>query len=107
MRAREILQEDYAQDLQTDLTNLLIGAKGAGMSDVSTSNIVRQLDAMGYSVDVNSILALLQDNPAITGATADSITFASINNEVNPPAGNTQDNASRVSDMASKATHIG
>ncbi len=105
MRARELLQEDYNQNLQSDLNNILIGAKGAGTSEVQTQDIVDQLYAMGYAVDVNSIIPLLSNNPAIQNATPEMIVMTSPEGASN--AGNTQDNAAQVSDMAQKATKIG
>ena len=105
MRAKEILYEDYNQRLDSDLNNLLIGAKGNGAQDINTQDLANQLQAMGYSVDPASLMGLLQNNPSVTSATPDSITLAGP--EGAPDAGQTQDNAARVSDMASKATKIG
>jgi hypothetical protein len=103
MRAKEILYEDYSQRLDSDLNNLLIGAKGNGAQNIDTQDIANQLQGMGYSVDVNSLMAMLQNNPAVANATPESITLSSQDGS----AGQTQDSASRVSDMASKATKIG
>lgn len=104
MRAKEILYEDYTQRLESDLNNLLISAKGNGAAEVDTQTLADQLQGMGYSIDVNSLIPMLQNNPAITNATPQSITLTSGDGS---PAGQTQDSASRVSDMASKATKIG
>ena len=105
MRAKEILYEDYNQRLDSDLNNLLIGAKGSGAQDINTQDLANQLQAMGYSVDPASLMGLLQNNPSVTSATPDSITLAGP--EGSADAGQTQDNAARVSDMAAKATKIG
>ena len=74
MRARELF-EDYNQNLESDLNNLLIGAKGNGAQQVSTQDIVDQLYSMGYSVDINSIMSLLSNNPAVMNATPEMITM--------------------------------
>jgi len=105
MRAREIIQEDYNQSLESDLNNLLVGAKGNGAQQVRTQDIVATLYKMGYSGDVNSILSLLTNNPTITNATPEMIVLA-------PPegaetAGAGQDSAEQVGDMAQAATKIG
>lgn len=104
MRAKEILYEDYTQRLESDLNNLLIGAKGNGAQDVSTQDIVGQLQGMGYSVDVGSLMSMLQNNPIVTNSTPESITLSAPEGSA---GGQTQDNAARVSDMAAKATKIG
>jgi len=107
MRAREILQEDYNQSLQSDLNNLLVGAKASGAQQLNTENIVRQLYRMGYSVDVNSIMSLLNDNPLIMNATPEMITLSPPEGAAQGAGGPTQDSAAQVSDMAQKATNLG
>jgi hypothetical protein len=108
MRAREILQEDYNQSLQSDLNNLLVAAKANGVQQLKTQDIVDQLYGMGYSVDINSIMSLLSNNPTIMNATPEMITMTSPEGASDAAAGTSdQDSASRVSDMAAKATKIG
>lgn len=104
MRAKEILYEDYSQRLDSDLNNLLIGAKGNGAQNVDTQAIANELQGMGYSVDANSLMTMLQNNPIVMNATPESITLTGPENATG--TGQTQDNAARVSDMASKATKI-
>lgn len=107
MRAREILDENYNQNLESDLSNLLVGAKGSGAEEINTEDLVFQLNGMGYSVNSNSIMSLLARNPMVLNATPAAVKFT-------PPEGVTpgegasgQDNAARVGDMAQKATKIG
>lgn len=107
MRAREILQEDYNQSLESDLNNLLVAAKGNGAQQVETNSLVDELYKMGYAVDINSITQLLDNNPTVMNVTPEMITMI-------PPAGaigssdnSEQDSASKVSDMASKASSLG
>lgn len=104
MRAKEVLYEDYNQRLESDLNNLLIGAKGTGATNIETDQLASQLQGMGYSVDTNSLMSLLQNNPNVMNATPESITLSG---PENANAGQTTDSASRVSDMAAKATNIG
>lgn len=106
MRARELL-EDYNQNLESDLNNLLVAAKGNGAQQVETKSIVDQLYGMGYSVDVNSIMSLLSNNPAVMNATPEMITMVTPDGQTAGQGTGAQDSASRVSDMASKATKLG
>ena len=106
MRAREILQEDYNQSLESDLNNLLIGAKGSGATQVSTKDIVDQLYGMGYSIDVNSIMPLLSNNPVVMNATPEMIQMTQPDG-ASADAGSGQDSADQVADMAQAATKIG
>jgi hypothetical protein len=107
MRAREILEENYNQSLESDLQNLLVGAKGSGAEEINTEDLVLQLSGMGYSVDANSIMSLLARNPMVLNATPSSVKFTPPEG-VNPGTGASgQDNAARVGDMAQKATKLG
>lgn len=108
MRAREIIQENYQESLESDLSNLLIGAKGSGAQEVNTQQLVSQLHNMGYAVDVNSIMPLLSRNPVVLNATPQSIKLTPPEG-ANPAgaSGGAEDSASQVSDMAAKATKIG
>lgn len=106
MRARELLEENYSESLESDLNNILIGAKGSGAQQVSTDDVVAQLYNMGYSVDSNSLLPLLMRNPTVMNATPEMINFAAPES-VSTGTGNVADSEARVSDMAQKATNIG
>lgn len=107
MRARELLDENYNQNLESDLNNLLVGAKGSGAQELNTHDLVLQLSGMGYSVDSNSIMQLLARNPMVLNATPSMIKLTSPEG-VNPGSGiEGQDSAARVGDMAQKATKIG
>jgi len=104
MRAREILDEDYNQSLESDINNLLIVIKGNGVTEISTQKLVDKLQASGYSVSADSLITLLQNNPVVMNVTPEFV-------ELSPPeswttGGQTQDNAAQVSDMAQKATNI-
>ena len=106
MRARELL-ENYNQSLESDLTNLLIGAKGLGSTEISTQELVNQLYGMGYSVDVNSIMPMLSQNPGVMNVTPEIITLTKPEGFSGSPEGEKTDSAKRVKDMAMQATEIG
>jgi hypothetical protein len=106
MRAREILQEDYNQSLESDLTNLLIGAKGSGSQEINTRDLVTQLRGMGYAVDENSLMLLLSRNPAVLNATPTLVRMTGAEGAEQGGGDPAQDTAARVGDMAQKATKI-
>ena len=103
MRAKEILYEDYNQRLDSDLNNLLIGAKGNGARDINTQDLANQMQNMGYAVDTNSLMTLLQNNPSVTNVTPDSISLAGPEGA----AGQQDDSAAHVKDMAQSASSLG
>ena len=101
MRLKEFLLEDYAGNLNSDLNNLLVASKGTGTTEIRTSLLVNQLQQMGYSVNKNSILSALNDNPMIASATTDVIKL--VEPEVSA-YGDEDDAALRVKDMAQRAS---
>lgn len=103
MRIREILQEDYNEQLLSDLNNLLVGAKGSGDNQIITRNLVKQLYDMGYSVDQNSIMPLLSQCPVVTTATPQSITLSAPEG-ASGEGGPEEDSATKVADMARQAS---
>ena len=68
--------------------------------------LVNKLQSAGYSVSPDSLSLLLQDNPIVANVTPDSVQLTPPESTA-PQGGQTQDNASKVSDMAAKATKIG
>jgi hypothetical protein len=106
MRAREILQEDYNQNLESDLSNILVGAKGSGASEVNTQAVVDQLYLMGYAIDINSIMSLLSNNPVVQNATPEMINLTQPDG-ASAGEDNEEDSAEHVAKMAQDATHIG
>src|SRR5215471_20739785 len=99
MRLREILVEDYNSQLQSDLDNLLVGAKASGVDNINPEVVVRQMQKMGYSIDVDSLLTLLQDNPAIENASPESIHLTQDEAGV---SGSAEETHSKVNTMAQK-----
>lgn len=73
MKIKELLIENYTAELETTLNDILAAAKGQGLDNISTDVLVQQMQSMGYEVSVNSIMALLQDNPFVVSATPDSV----------------------------------
>ena len=104
MRAKEFLFEDYNQRLDSDLTNLLVSAKGNGATNIATDALANELQNMGYSVDTNSIIGLLQNNPNVSNATPEEITLTGGENAGDQ---NQEDSAQHVSDMAQDAVDLG
>lgn len=105
MRAKEFLYEDYTQRLENDLANLLVGAKGGGAQKLDTDALINAMQGMGYSVDADNIMTLLQTNPNIVNSTPDEVTLTG--SEEQGGADQEEDSAARVSDMAQAATKIG
>lgn len=104
MRLTEILREDYSENLDSDLTNLLVNLKSRGATEIKIMDLVRQLRGMGYvSVDQNSIRPLLQANPVVMGIDNTNVTLKTSETV----GGNESENsAEQVKKLAKKASRI-
>ena len=74
MRAYEILCEDnYVDEIDSALTDLLSSAKAQGVDKISTLKLVQALADMGYNVNIDSIMDVLSGNPFVQSATKDVV----------------------------------
>ena len=64
MRGWELLREgeDEHTDFESDVEDLLIAAKANDMQELSVDALVDQLNAMGYAVTPDSLIASLENN---------------------------------------------
>ena len=62
MRGWELLVESEGSDFDSDVEDLLIAAKANDMQELSVDALVDQLNAMGYAVTPDSLVASLEDH---------------------------------------------
>lgn len=62
MRGWELLRESEGSDFESDVEDLLIAAKANDMQELSVDALVDQLNAMGYAVTADSLVASLEDH---------------------------------------------
>ncbi len=116
MRAFEFLTEDYNNDLETDLNNLLVSAKGSGATSVQLPKIINQLRNSGYAVGIEGIMNLLQDNPMVLNITDQEVTLDTDNPAMDseptdsdmstPNDQSAHDSSEKVSGLAQNAVDI-
>ena len=112
MRAREFIKESYEGELNSDLFSILAKARETGFASVNTSDIVNKMASKGYSITVDGLLNLLNDENStqpdediiniqhiISNATPDNITFARTNSGVAA----VDDSGDKVKALAMKA----
>ena len=107
MRIHELLIEGYSEQIMADLQTLLAAAKGNGVTEVSTKQIVQQLIGMGHNVNQNSIMTILTGNPFVQSATPEQIQLK-VDDEagVSGDADAAEDNEARVAQMADQGQDI-
>ena len=76
MRFRELIVEDYTDALRSEIINLLAAVSAEGVTEVDTDNLLADLQAQGYSVDVSNLMQLMDQLPIVQTASADTIQIA-------------------------------
>lgn len=104
MRFSSFLSENYMGQLKNDLNVYLTRMKANGIYTIGTEILVRELEGLGHSVTVESLIALLSNNKYVSRATVESVDL------VGPPTAtgqNTYKDRDKVHNMAVKAARKG
>lgn len=106
MRFWEIIAEgDYTEDLRAEIITLLTAVSAEGIEEISTQNLLNDLEQQGYSVDEQSLLELLDGMPVVRTASADTIEISTSDVDMMVGADADQVDADRVDALATqKAT---
>jgi len=73
MRIRELLNENYVEQVVSDTNTLIATLKSQGKTQISTESLVAQLMKMGHNVNVHSIMSVLEQCPFVTSFTPTTI----------------------------------
>lgn len=73
MRFIELVETSYIDDLRSEVINLLTSVSAEGIDEVDTQNLLIDLESIGFAVDEESLLELLDSLPIVATASADTI----------------------------------
>lgn len=105
MRARELFDSDYNEDLRSEVITLLAAVSAEGIDQVDTQNLLNDLNQQGYAVDTESLLELLNTLEIVATASADTIEIATSDADAMVGQDAEQISRDRVDDLATdKAT---
>lgn len=100
------LDGQYTNDLLDAAINIIFTASAEGQDSISTRDMISDLAAEGYMVNVRDLIGMLEDNPIVTSISKDSIEIdAGINDtEADKFTGKSkeEENKELVSKMAQK-----
>jgi hypothetical protein len=102
MRLFELYENDYNEDLRSEVITLLTAVSAEGISEISTQNLLNDLEQQGFAVDAESLLLLLGDMEIVSTATDEKITISTIDADHMVGAQTDDVKADRVDNMASK-----
>ncbi len=82
MRAHELFDSDYNEDLRSEVITLLTAVSAEGIDQVKTQNLLIDLENQGYAVDEQSLLELLNTMEVVATANSDTIEIATSDADV-------------------------
>ena len=100
MRVWHLIEGDYTEDLRAEIITLLTTVSAEGIDEISTSNLLLDLNQQGFAVDAEGLMDILSTLEVVSVATSDTITIATsdVDAMVGDEAGNIA--ADRVDNMA-------
>jgi hypothetical protein len=100
MRFSELLENDYNEDLRSEVITLLTAVSAEGISEISTQNLLNDLEQQGFAVDAESLLLLLADMDIVSKATDEEITISTTDADYMVGAQTDDVKSDRVDNMA-------
>jgi len=76
MRAFELFDSDYNEDLRSEIITLLTAIDAEGIDEIQTQNLLRDLEEQGYAVDEETLIDILSTIEIVSTATGDTINIA-------------------------------
>lgn len=76
MRYFQLVESEYTNKLHNTIVTLLLAVSSEGIREIDTSQLVRDLQAQGFSeINDSNIVAILNDLPIVSSATTDTISI--------------------------------
>lgn len=101
MRLHQLLAEnDYNEDLRSEIITLLTAVSAEGIDEVDTQNLLNDLAMQGFAVDENSLLELLGTMDIVATANADKIEIATSDSDSMVGQDSEEVEQDRVDDLA-------
>lgn len=70
MKIKEIIVEEYVDDLESDVESLLVAARASGINSFPTDKLYKEIKSMGYSVTPNALIDYLSELDMVQSADA-------------------------------------
>jgi hypothetical protein len=102
MRLFQLYENDYNEDLRSEVITLLTAVSAEGISEISTQNLLNDLEQQGFAVDAESLLLLLGDMEIVSAATDQKISISTIAADKMVGAQTDDVKADRVHNLASR-----
>ena len=97
-------EDDYSQNLEDDITNLLVAISAEGIGEVDMDQLKTDLQNMGYTIDTKSLFHIISNLPVVSNASYNKIELVTdVDTSGDDPAQDTEDDDQKtVDDLADK-----
>ena len=97
-------EDDYSQNLEDDITNLLVAISAEGIGEVDMDQLKTDLQNMGYTIDTRSLFNIVSNLPVVSNASYNKIELVTdVDTTGDDPAQDTEDDDQKtVDDLADK-----
>ena len=97
-------EDDYSQNLEDDITNLLVAISAEGIGEVDMDQLKTDLQNMGYTIDTRSLFNIVSNLPVVSNASYNKIELVTdVDTSGDDPAQDTEDDDQKtVDDLADK-----
>jgi hypothetical protein len=97
-------EDDYSQNLEDDITNLLVAISAEGIAEVDMDQLKTDLQNMGYTIDTKSLFNIVSNLPVVSNASYNKIELVTdVDTSGDDPAQDTEDDDQKtVDDLADK-----
>ena len=97
-------EDDYSQNLEDDITNLLVAISAEGIGEVDMDQLKTDLQNMGYTIDTKSLFNIVSNLPVVSNASYNKIELVTdVDTSGEDPAQDTEDDDQKtVDDLADK-----
>lgn len=103
MRFKDLIESnDYNDDLYSEIVTLLTSVSAEGIDEVDTQSLLIDLEEQGFSIDIETLLELLDTVEIVATANAENIKIST--SDVDAMVGDRADDieSNRVDQLATK-----
>jgi hypothetical protein len=76
MRYRELVEMNYSENLRDEIITLLAMVRSDGITEISTANLLKDLTGMGYAINIDGLLMILDDIEIVSTASKETISIS-------------------------------
>ena len=93
-------EDDYSQNLEDDITNLLVAISAEGIGEVDMDQLKTDLQNMGYTIDTKSLFNIVSNLPVVSNASYNKIELVTdVDTSGDDPAQDTEDDDQKTVDV--------